>query len=248
MSQYMYQAPGGPQGGTGPGRGPAWSSGPLSPQAQTWVNSLVPKVYGWMFVALVISGTAAVFAASSGITQAAGLWLFVPLIGAVVISMVISWGINKISAGAATGLFVLYSLLMGVGLSTIFLAYNLGTIATAFFTAAVAYLAVALIGWTTKKDLSRFGGILMIALIGVFIAAIFAIFFPALWGPLNWIMLLVFLAIGVWETNVMKRQAEQMANADAASQRKFAIVFALSAYITFVNIFLTILRIMGNSR
>lgn len=246
MAQYQYQNPQGwsPQqqqvSGTGTGA------------VATAMSGLLPKVYGWMFVALAISGAVAWWSGeSTGIAETLTrnplLWLVV-LFAWVGLGIGISAGINKLSAGTATALFVIYSVLAGLALSWIFIAYELDTIAGAFIVSAGMYGLMSLVGFTIKRDLSGLGGFFFMALMGLLLAGIVAIFIPALWTIWTWVGLLLFLGLAVYETNVIKKQVAHYEGTGAAYERKFAIFWALQMYLTFVNIFLFVLRIMGGNR
>lgn len=247
MTQYQFQN----------SQGAPWGrSQPLSAAATDTLSEtmtgLLPKVYAWMFVALAISGAVAYWAANAtGLTQALAtnplLWLLV-MFGWLGLGLGISFGINRLSAGAATALFIIYSVLAGLALSFVFIVYTTQSIASAFFVAAGMFGLMSLIGFVVKRDLSRFGGFLMMALIGVLMLGLVGFFVPSLWTAYTWLGLIVFLGLAVYETNIIKRQVAQYEGTGAGYERKFAIFWALQLYLTFVNIFLFLLRIMGGQR
>jgi FtsH-binding integral membrane protein len=247
MAQYQYQNP---QGSTPPPQ--QKFSGAGTGAVSRTMSGLLPKVYGWMFVALAISGAVAYWSGeSTGIADALFsnplLWLVV-LFAWVGLGIGISAGINKLSAGTATALFVIYSALAGLALSWIFIAYELDTIAGAFFVSAGMFGLMSVIGFAIKRDLSGLGGFLFMALLGLLLMGIIAIFIPSLWTVWTWIGLFIFLGLAVYETNVIKKQVAAYEGTGAGHERKFAIFWALQLYLTFVNIFLFVLRIMGNGR
>ncbi|MCC7078919.1 MAG: Bax inhibitor-1/YccA family protein [Acidimicrobiia bacterium] len=242
MAQYQYQNP--------QNFNPQQQYAPPGTTAVTkTMSGLLPKVYGWMFVALAISGAVAWWSGES--TQLAEtllrnplLWLLV-LIAWVGLGIGISAGINKLSAGTATALFIIYSALAGLALSWIFVAYQLETIAGAFVVSAGMYGLMSVVGFAIKRDLSGLGGFFFMALMGLLLAGIVAMFIPSLWTVWTWVGLLLFLGLAVYETNVIKKQVAAYEGTGAAYERKFAIFWALQMYLTFVNIFLFVLRIMG---
>ncbi len=209
-------------------------------------QSFITKVFGWMTLGLLLSGSVAYLLGSSGFYPQGGMFWLVAL-GTIGLSIGLSAGINKMSAGTATTLFVIYSILMGVFLSVIFVVYQLGTIYAAFFSTAGMFGVMALIGATTKRDLTRFGSFLMMALIGVFIATFVGMFWANSVITFIWLYvgLLVFLGLTVYEVWVIKKSAGYAQSLSAGGQRKMAIVAALSLYLSFINIFVRMLAILG---
>ena len=127
--------------------------------------------FAWMFVGLLLTGAVAwVVQGSETLTNAAAEWYLPVLIGQFVLVIAISGGINKLSATAALGLFLVYAATMGVTLSFIFIVYDLGSIAAAFVSAAGMFGAAAVYGAVTKRSLASIGGYLFMGLIGLIIA------------------------------------------------------------------------------
>jgi len=174
--------------------------------------------------------------------------LFVAIIGLVVS---ISGMINRMSAGTATLLFVIYSSLMGVFLSPIFIIYTQASISSTFFICAGTFVACSIYGWTTKRDLTSVGGFLMMGLIGIIIASVVNIFIrsSAMYYAIGYIGVIVFVGLTAYDTQKLKNMAlTQPAGLDGAVMRKGAILGALSLYLDFINLFLMLLRIFGQSR
>src|SRR5258708_76623 len=140
----------------------------------------ITKVFGWMSVALVVSGVAAFFVASS--PSAMGIifgnpLVFYGLLGfELLMVIVLTWAINKISAEIATALFILYAITTGLTLSVIFLIYTVSSITSTFFVTALTFAAMALHDYTTKRDLTTMGNFLIMALIGLILASVVNIF------------------------------------------------------------------------
>ncbi len=199
------------------------------------------KVYGWMTLALAITGVVA-FALQGKVPNELVMPLFLVQIGLVI---AIAWGMRRISAGAATALFIIYAALMGVTMSVIFTVYTTGDIAAAFFATGGTFGVMSLIGWVTKRDLTKFGGFLLFALIGVVIATVVGIFIQAAIITFIWLYvgLLVFMGLTVYETWLLKKTAAAAVAGGAATERKFAILGALSLYLNFINIFIRMLAI-----
>jgi FtsH-binding integral membrane protein len=159
--------------------------------------------------------------------------------------------VNKMSAGTATGLFVLYSALNGVTLSFIFLAYTRASIYSTFFICSATFLACSIYGWTTKRDLTSWGGFLMMGLIGIIIATLVNMFIrsSAMNMVVSYIGVIVFVGLTAYDTQKLKNMAlTQPAGLDGAVVRKGAILGALSLYLDFINLFLMLLRIFGGGR
>ena len=212
---------------------------------------LMRKVYVWMTLALVITGfTAFGVANSPGILQAIYtnqilFWGLIIAEFALVIG--VSAAINKISLTTATLMFVLYSVINGALLSYIFLAYTSSSIATVFFITAGTFAAMALIGYTTKTDLSSMGKYLLMALIGMIIATLVDVFFVKSTGfelVLSYVGVLVFVGLTAYDSQKIKQMLLQAPDAGEGAQ-KVALLGALSLYLDFINLFIYLLRIFG---
>lgn len=211
---------------------------------------LMRKVYTWMTLALVITGfTAYAVASSPSILRliygnSYMMWI---LFGAELLLVVgISGAINKLSLTAATALFVLYSVINGAVFSSIFFAYTMGSIATVFFITAGTFAAMSLFGYFTQSDLSSWGRILIMGLIGVIIATVVNIFVKsgALDTILSYVGVLVFVGLTAYDTQKIKQMFLTAPDAGEATQ-KYALLGALSLYLDFINLFIYLLRIFG---
>ena len=214
---------------------------------------LMQKVYLWMSLALVITGFTAYFVATSQtlLTMVFGnsLVMWGLIIAEFALVFAISGAINKLSLTTATLLFTLYSVLNGATLSVIFLAYTLSSIASVFFITSATFGAMALYGYFTKKDLSSWGRILFMALIGIIIATVVNIFLKS--GALNMIVsyvgVLVFVGLTAYDSQKIKEMLLQAPDAGEGMQ-KIALLGALSLYLDFINLFIYLLRIFGSNR
>jgi FtsH-binding integral membrane protein len=211
---------------------------------------LMRKVYVWMTLALVITGfTAYGVATSPGIQQAIFtnqivFWGLIIAEFALVIG--VSAAINRLSLATATLMFILYSVINGALLSSIFLIYTASSIATVFFITAGTFATMALIGYTTKTDLSSIGKYLFMALIGLIIAT-FVNFFIKSSGfdyILSYIGVLIFVGLTAYDSQKIKQMLLQAPDAGEGAQ-KIALLGALSLYLDFINLFLYLLRIFG---
>lgn len=212
--------------------------------------ALMRKVYVWMTLALVITAVAAYGVASSPslmytIFSSKALF-FGLIIGELVLVFTVSAAINKLSLSTATLLFILYSVLNGVTLSSIFVFYQPMVIAKVFAITALTFGTMAVIGYTTKRDLSSLGRILFMALIGLIIATVVNLFLksPGFDYILSYIGIAIFVGLTAWDSQKIKQALAMQVDADENAQ-KLALLGSLSLYLDFINIFLYLLRIFG---
>ena len=228
-------------------------STPASAISQTEVErAFITKVYGWMALALAITGIVAVSTAAnmeSVLPLLAGpgmLMVFVLQIGIV---LVLSFAINKLSPGIATGLFIGYSAITGFTLSTLFFIYTTESLASTFFVTSATFAAVSAYGYVTKTDLTKIGSLLIMALIGIVIASLVNMFLQS--EALSWIVtyvgVVIFVGLIAYDTQRLKRMAVSV-SVDGDIQRKAAVLGALALYLDFINLFLKLMRILGRRR
>lgn len=211
---------------------------------------LMRKVYVWMTLALVITGMTAYGVASSpGILQmmfsnTAVFWVLA--IAEIALVVGVSAAINRLSLATATLMFIIYSVINGALLSPIFLVYTASSISTVFFITAGTFAAMAVVGYTTKTDLSSMGKYLLMALIGMIIATIVNVFIKSegMTLILSYIGVLVFVGLTAYDSQKIKQMLLQAPDASEASQ-KLALLGALSLYLDFINLFIYLLRIFG---
>ena len=216
-------------------------------------RSFISRVYAWMFFALVITAVISMWVASTpSLVQAifGNSILFIVLVLAE-ISMVmgLAFAINRISAMAATFMFVVYSVLNGLTLSVIFVAFTTASLATTFFVTAGTFGVMSIYGYTTKRDLTSIGNLAFMALIGLIIGSVVNIFWhnPILYWAVTYIGILIFVGLVAYDTQKIKQMnAQQMRDPEA--ERKGAILAALALYLDFINLFLLLLRIFGRRR
>ncbi len=211
------------------------------------------SVYSYMFGALGISGIIAYSAGTpefvntyfiSGNSISPLFWVvaFAP----VGLGLLIQMAYNKLSLGFLTFLFIAYSALMGLSLSTIFLVYDMGAIASTFFVTAGAFAGMAILGYTTKTDLTKFGSLLYMVFIGMFIAGIVNMFV----GSENFSFIIACLGVFVFTglTAYSMQQLKGVAESPDYTEEqrnKLALIGGLQLYILFINLFLSLLRIFG---
>ncbi len=225
------------------------------PRAEVLVNDFVRSVYNWMAFALALTGFVAFYVSHSPsimrLIFGNPMIFFVLIFAQLGLVFAISGRVNRMSAGTATSLFVIYAALNGVTLSFIFLAYTSTSIASTFFICAGTFVGCSIYGWTTKKDLTSWRGFLMMGLIGIIIASLVNMFIRSSGMSIiiSYIGVIVFVGLTAYDTQKLKNMAlVQPAGLDGGVVRKGAILGALSLYLDFIMLFLMLLRIFGQGR
>ncbi len=223
-----------------------------SPTEVLQQQSIMTRVYAWMMAGLLATGAIAMFVASTPLGMALisnQLLFFGIIIGELALVWYLSARISKIAASTATGLFLAYATLNGITLSIIFLAYTSSSIASTFFVTGATFGVMSVYGYTTRRDLSRMGNILFMALIGFLIASVVNLFLRS--ELIYWITtyagILIFVGLTAWDTQKIKQMSMNSSGEESQVQR-IAILGALMLYLDFINLFLLLLRIMGNRR
>lgn len=216
------------------------------------MRQVMQQVYLWMTIGLITSAVVAGFFATTGLTAALAPVLMILMLAQVGMVWYLAARLTRISPERATTLFMVYAALNGATLSTVFYWASLSNIAVALFATGAMFAAMSIIGYTTEIDLSRFGGILLMGLIGLIVASVVNLFLAssALYWLITYAGVALFIALTVYDTQWIKRQAEtlefQGVSSGAAAVRQVAIIGALKLYLDFVNLFLYILRIVNN--
>lgn len=229
-------------------------NGSIVERANSGIQAYMAQVYGWMTCGLLLTAFVSWYAAHTpaiiNFIFSSQIVFFGLIIAQLGLVFVISGMVNRLSGAAATGLFMLYSALTGLTLSSIFIAYTYSSIASTFVVTAGMFGAMSLYGYTTKRDLSGFGSMLFMGLIGIVLASLVNIWLksPALMWAITYIGVLVFVGLTAYDTQKLKAMGEQLNPDDKDSFRKYAIVGALTLYLDFINLFLMLLRIFGNRR
>jgi FtsH-binding integral membrane protein len=211
------------------------------------------KVYNWMAIALLLTGLAAYFTAGSEqliqIIFGNKILFFGLIIAEIALVGYISARIQKLTTTTAISLFLLYSILNGLTLSFIFMAYTSASIASTFIITAGTFGAMSLYGYSTKKDLTKIGNIAFMALIGIIIASVVNFFMES--SMMSWVItylgVLIFVALTAYDTQKLKRIAINGFD-NEESMEKSAILGALTLYLDFINLFLFLLRIFGDRK
>ncbi|MDR7030473.1 Bax inhibitor-1/YccA family protein [Rhizobium rosettiformans] len=206
------------------------------------------RVYNYMGLGLVITGIVAFV-----VSQTPALYVpifstplkWVVMLAPLAFVFFFSFRIHAMSAATAQMAFWAFAAVMGLSLASVFLVFTGTSIARTFFITATMFGAMSLYGYTTKRDLSKFGSFLMMGLIGVIIASIVNIFLgsSALQFAISVIGVFVFVGLTAWDTQNIKEQYAE--NFDQESQQKLAVFGALSLYLNFVNLFQLLLSLTG---
>lgn len=222
-------------------------------QVQVRVNEFIRSVYNWMAIGLGLTGFVAFYVANSPslVRMIFGnkLLFFGLIIAELALVFTISARVHKMQASTATALFVAYSALNGATLSFIFLIYTASSITSTFFICAATFIACSIYGWATKRDLTSLGGFMFMGLIGIIIASVVNIFIRSsgMAMIISYIGVLVFIGLTAYDTQQLKTMAvTQPDGLEAGAVRKGAIIGALKLYLDFINLFLMLLRILGN--
>ncbi|TKB25111.1 Bax inhibitor-1/YccA family protein [Desulfopila sp. IMCC35006] len=226
---------------------------PLAQAQQQASTIFLAKVFNWMALGLGITGIVAFVTAN---TSLAGLIIgsplfFILMIGELGLVFYLSARIQKIQASTASSLFLGYSVLNGLTLSVIFLAYTSSSIAGTFFITAGMFGAMAVYGLVTKKDLSGWGSFLFMGLIGVIIASVVNIFLKS--SGMSWMIsfigVIVFTGLTAYDVQRIKKIGEDgIMSQGSEAISKGSIMGALTLYLDFINLFLMLLRFFGGNR
>lgn len=213
------------------------------------------NVYGYMFLALAVSGGIAYYVGSSKVLFAS-LFLseagkvsplfYVVMFSPLLISFIIQGAYRRLSVAALTALYMLYSVAMGLLLSTVFLVYSMESLAITFFVSAGAFAGMAVLGYTTKTDLTNFGSLLYMVFIGMFLAIIVNWFMQSeqLDYIISFVGVFVFTGLTAFWMQKLKN-ASQDSMLQGVERQKLALVGGMQLYLLFVNLFLTLLRLVG---
>ena len=216
---------------------------------QRYVAGVMRKVYGKMTLGLLATAATSYLVFSSQalmsllFSSSATIWLlFAAELGLV---LYLSARIDKLSSGTATALFYAYSILNGVALTPIFLAYTGVSIATTFAITAGTFGAMTIFGYVTRQDLSKIGSYLFMALLGLIVCILVNVFMQSSMFSLliSCAGVLIFVGLTAWDTQAIKRMC---AEADPTMTGKVATMGALTLYLDFINLFIHLLRFFGS--
>ncbi len=217
------------------------------------LRSYMLRVYNYMGIGLVVTGTVAYFFNQWAMSSQANAELVYgsPLMWVLALAplafvLVLSFGINRLSASTAQLLFWVFTAVMGLSMSSIFTVYTDASIAKVFFISAATFGAMSLYGYTTKRDLTGMGNFLMMGLIGLIIAMVVNIFMQSsmLEFAISAVGVLIFVGLTAYDTQKVKESYDEGYGAEVL--QKTAVMGALSLYLDFINLFMMLLRLFGN--
>lgn len=217
-------------------------------------STLLRSVYVWMTLALVITGFVSMYVAQSyqliSFIFGNKLALWGMLIAELAVVFYLSARINSISFTKATVMFIIYSILNGATLASIFLVYTMSSIASTFFVAAGTFGVMALYGYVTKSDLTRIGNICLMALIGLIIATLVSMFWQnsMLQMIITYAGVILFVGLTAYDSQKIKRLLTADGIEVTEETQKIALLDALTLYLDFINLFLYLLRLLGDRK
>jgi len=218
------------------------------------LSAFMRGVYQWMAAGLCLTALAAYSTASSAYLMdlifGNPLVLIMLIVGELGLVIAISAGINKLSASAASFMFLLYSGLNGVVLSSILNIYTGASIFSTFIVCAGMFVAMSIYGMITKKDLTGWGNMLFMGLVGIILASVVNIFLqsPGLEFVISGIGVIVFVGLTAYDTQKLKNMGASAPMDDHTAVRRGTILGALTLYLDFINLFLMLLRFLGEMK
>lgn len=212
------------------------------------LRSYMLSVYNYMGSGVLLTGIVAMLAYNSGFTASmiGSPLMWVAMLAPLAFVMVLSFGINRLSTTAAQAIFWVYAAVMGLSMSTIFLAFTATSIAQTFFATAAAFLGLSLYGYTTKKDLSGLGTFLIMGVVGILVAMVINMFVQssALGLAISIIGVLLFAGLTAYDTQKIKSVYFMVRGTDFMG--KAVVMGALNLYLDFVNMFTFLLNLLGS--
>lgn len=219
------------------------------------LRSYMLSVYNYMASGVLLTGIVALAFSWGGVTSPAaqlfingGILKWVVMLAPLGVVMWLSFGINRISEGTAKALFWAYAVLMGLSLSTVLLVYTGASVAQTFFASAAAFAGLSLWGYTTKRDLSAFGTFLIMGVVGLIVAMLVNLFLKSsgLDLVISGIGVLLFAGLTAYDTQKIKSMYAHVQGTEFIG--KSVVMGALTLYLDFINMFLFLLRFMGDRR
>ena len=216
------------------------------------LRSYMLSVYNYMASGVLLTGIIALLfsqsAAAPAILFGPGILKYIIMFSPLAFVMVLSFGITRLSTGAAQAIFWAFAAVMGLSLSSIFFVYTGTSIAQTFFATAAAFAGLSLYGYTTKRDLSAFGTFLVMGVVGLVVAMLINMFIQssALQLVISFVGVLLFAGLTAYDTQRIKSLYFQVAGTDMMG--KTVVMGALSLYLDFINMFTFLLQFMGDRR
>jgi FtsH-binding integral membrane protein len=221
-------------------------------------RKFLANVFLWMFIALGVSAFCAyAFATTPSLmhlmvdetTQQLSGLAYIIMFAPLAFVMLISFGLNRLSYPVLALLFVAYAAITGMSLSFILLIYTASSILSVFISSSLLFGVMAVAGYTTQQDLTKFGSIMMMGLFGIIIASVVNMFMHSsgLDMAISYIGVAVFIGLTAYDVQKLKRIGAGLEYGDA-SAKKYALMGGLTLYLDFINLFLMLLRVFGRRR
>ena len=225
------------------------------------LRSYMLKVYNYMGSALLVTGIVALLTFKFAVLSLSPLQFtplgnslyssglaWVVMLAPLGVVIYMSFGIAKMSASKAQTVFWIFAALMGISLSSIFVVYTETSITRVFFITAGTFGAMSIYGYTTKRDLTKFGSFLIMGLIGIIIASIVNMFMksPMMYWIISILGVLIFVGLTAYDTQKIKNM--YLASDSGELMGKKAVMGALTLYLDFINLFIMLLRLFGQRR
>lgn len=217
------------------------------------------QVFSWMTLAMVVTAiTAYLFASEPSLVmslrnaETGGMTMlgWIVTLAPIGFVLLMSFGFERLSPAVLTLLFVTFSVLMGMSLSFILLVYTMASVFKTFLVTALMFGVMAITGYTTKTDLTKFGSIMMMGLIGLVIAMLVNMFLQS--GTMDYIIsiigVLIFTGLTAYDVQRLKNMSAQIGTAGEANAKKLSIMGALTLYLDFINLFIFLLRFLGDRK
>lgn len=226
----------------------------LSERTNSVIQPYISQVFGWMSCGLLLTAFVAWYSAQTpAILQllfSNQITFFGLILAQLSLVFILSGMVTKLSGSLATTLFMLYSTLTGLTLSSIFILYTSSSIASTFVVTSGMFGIMTVYGYTTKRDLSSLGNLLFMALIGIMLASVMNIWLKntALMWIVTYLGVIVFVALTAYDIQKLKSIGASLSINDQDTFRKYSIIGALTLYLDFINLFLMMIRIFGNRR
>jgi FtsH-binding integral membrane protein len=221
-------------------------------------NKLLRTSFSWMALAMLLTSLSALLFAftpelasllleQSELGVKPTLLAYVVMFAPLIFVLAINFGLNRMSYAALVGLFIAYSVINGISFSFIFYVYNIGSITTVFLSTTALFALMAIVGYTTKTDLTRLGSILMIGVIGIVIASLINLFMGS--AKMDYVIsilgVIIFTGLTAYDVQKIKNLGQA---GDSTLTGKLGIVGALTLYLDFINLFMFLLRLFGGRK
>lgn len=228
--------------------------GTLTGRDKAVIQPYIAQVFGWMSCGLLLTAFVAWYTSQTpAVLQllfSNQLIFFGLVIGQLALVLTLSGMVTRLNGSLATTLFMLYSVLTGLTLSSVFVLYTSSSIFSTFMVTSGMFGIMTVYGYTTKQDLSSFGNLLFMAIIGLMLASIVNLWLKntAIMWIITYVGVIVFVGLTAYDIQKLKSLGSSLSITDQDQFRKYSIIGALTLYLDFVNLFLMMIRIFGNRR